>query len=68
MDKLNRLFKLHNLLRNKKQPVPLTRIREELGCSERTARRVIAELRDELRAPIDYDRARNGSTIPVPIP
>lgn len=60
MDKLNRLFKLHKLLRNRKQPVPLTRIREELGCSERTARRDIAELRDELRAPIDYDRARNG--------
>ncbi len=60
MDKLNRLFKLHNLFRNRKQPVSLTRIREELGCSERTARRVIAELRDELHAPIDYDRARNG--------
>lgn len=60
MDKLNRLFKLHKLFRNRKQPASLARIREELGCSERTARRDIAELRDELRAPIDYDRARNG--------
>ena len=60
MDKLNRIYKLHNLFRNRRHPIPLTRIREELGCSERTARRVIAELRDELRAPIDYDRARNG--------
>lgn len=60
MDKLNRIFKLHSLFRNRKQPVPLSRIREELNCSERTARRVIAELRDEFQAPIDYDRARNG--------
>lgn len=60
MDKLNRLYKLHNLLRGRKIPIPLTRICEELACSERTARRVIAELRDELRAPIEYDRARNG--------
>ncbi|MBI5041119.1 MAG: WYL domain-containing protein, partial [Gammaproteobacteria bacterium] len=60
MDKLNRLYKLHHLFRNRRVPVALTRIREELGCSERTARRVIAELRDELRAPIEYDRPRNG--------
>jgi predicted DNA-binding transcriptional regulator YafY len=60
MDKLNRIYKLHQLLRNRRVPVALTRIREELGCSERTARRVIAELRDELRAPIEYDRPRNG--------
>ena len=60
MDKLNRLYKLHNLLHGRKTPLPLTRIREELACSERTARRVIAELRNDLRAPIEYDRARNG--------
>ena len=60
MDKLNRLYKLHRLFRSKRHPVPLARIREELGCSERTARRVIAELRDVLRAPIEYERERNG--------
>lgn len=60
MDKLNRLYRLHRLFRSKRHPVSLARIREELGCSERTARRVIAELRDELRAPVEYERERNG--------
>jgi proteasome accessory factor C len=60
MDKLNRLYRLHRLFRSKRHPVSLARIREELGCSERTARRVIAELRDEMRAPIEYERERNG--------
>jgi len=60
MDKLNRLYRLHHLFRSKRHPVSLARIREELGCSERTARRVIAELRDELQAPIEYERERNG--------
>ena len=49
MDKLNRLFKLHNLFRNRKQPVSLSRIREELGCSERTARRDIARSHERAR-------------------
>jgi len=60
MDKLNRLYKLHRLFRGRRHPIPLARIREELGCSERTARRVIAELRDVLHAPIEYERERNG--------
>ncbi|MBZ0073108.1 MAG: YafY family transcriptional regulator, partial [Gammaproteobacteria bacterium] len=60
MDKLTRLYTLHTLFRSRRLPVPLTAIREELDCSERTARRAIAELRDQLRAPIEYDRERNG--------
>lgn len=60
MDKLNRLYKLHRLFRTRRLPVPLLRIQEELECSERTARRAIAELRDDLNAPIGYDRDRNG--------
>ncbi len=60
MDKLNRLYKLHNLFRSRRRPVALTTIQQELECSERTARRVIAELRDELYAPIEYNREQNG--------
>ncbi len=60
MDKLNRLYRLHNLFRTRRRPVPLATIREHLNCSERTARRAIAELRDELGAPIDYNRELNG--------
>lgn len=60
MDKLNRIYRLHHLFRSRKLPVPLVRIQDELGCSERTARRVIAELRDDFGAPIEYARDRNG--------
>lgn len=60
MDKLNRIYRLHRLFRGRRYPISLKRIGEELECSERTARRVIAELRDELHAPIDYDRGLNG--------
>lgn len=60
MDKLNRLYKLHGLLRRMRLPVPLARIQDELGCSERTARRAIAELRELLDAPLEYDGDRNG--------
>ena len=38
----------------------MSRICEELECSERTARRWIAELRDYLNAPVRYDRNRRG--------
>jgi predicted DNA-binding transcriptional regulator YafY len=60
MDKLNRIYKLHHLLRARRLPVPLSAIQEELGCSERTARRVIVELRDDFGAPVEYVRDRNG--------
>lgn len=60
MDKLNRIYTLHRLLRSRRLPVPLLRIREELDCSERTARRVISELRDDFGAPIEYARDNNG--------
>lgn len=60
MDKLNRIYRLHHLFRSRRLPVALARIQEELGCSERTARRAIAELRDDAGAPIAYDRERNG--------
>lgn len=60
MDKLNRIYKLHHLFRSRRLPVPLARIREELDCSERTVRRVIAELRDDFGAPIEYVRDGNG--------
>ncbi len=60
MDKLNRLYALHRLFRSRRLPVPLAAIQEQLGCSERTARRAIAELRDDLCAPVEYDRERNG--------
>ena len=60
MDKFDRIFQLHNLLHSRRLPVALKTINKELECSERTARRIIALLKDYLGAPIEYDRERNG--------
>ena len=60
MDKFDRIFQLHTLLHSRRLPVALKVINNELECSERTARRIIALLRDYLGAPIEYDRERNG--------
>jgi predicted DNA-binding transcriptional regulator YafY len=55
MDRYERILTLHRLLKAARYPVPLHRIREELGCSRATAYRDIAFLRDALGAPIDAD-------------
>lgn len=60
MDKLSRLFKLHQVLQSHKRPVPMKEIMERLECSRATANRAIQELRDYFNAPIEYDREANG--------
>jgi proteasome accessory factor C len=60
MDKIDRIYLLHNLLRSHRFPVSLKTIQDELECSERTARRTISYLRNTLKAPLDYDKDRHG--------
>lgn len=60
MDKLTRLFKLHQVLQAHQRPVPMRVIQDRLECSRATAARVIRELRDYFDAPIEYDRPGNG--------
>ncbi len=60
MNKLNRLFELHRILSQRRRPVPLRVICEEMGCSESTARRLVHALRDDMDAPLAYDRTHNG--------
>ncbi len=52
MDKFERIFALHKLLRSARRPVPLERIMEHLECSQATAYRIMREARDYLGAPI----------------
>ncbi len=60
MDLFDRIFKAHGVLRRARHPVSLSILQHELECSRATANRIIDKLRDILRAPIPYDRARNG--------
>jgi predicted DNA-binding transcriptional regulator YafY len=58
MGRIDRIFRLHNLLAASRYPVPLERICDELECEARTAHRVIAVLRESLGAPIEACRER----------
>ena len=60
MNKLHRLFELHRLLSQRRRPVSLRVICEEMECSESTARRLVHALRDDMRAPLEYDRVQRG--------
>ncbi|MAA74506.1 MAG: transcriptional regulator [Salinisphaeraceae bacterium] len=52
MRRRERLLKLHEMLMHARVPVPKARLLEQLACSDATFYRVLAELRDELGAPV----------------
>lgn len=60
MKRIDRVMQLSRLFNGRRQPVPLSFIRTELGCSERTARRLLEDLRNRFKAPVEYDRTRRG--------
>ena len=60
MDRLQRIYKLHNLIVTHRLPVPHTLLQEKLECSRATINRIIQEMRLYFSAPIEYDRERNG--------
>jgi proteasome accessory factor C len=60
VDRFDRIYALHRILRAARLPVPRLTLQEGLECSRATVSRIIAELRDFLGAPIEYDRSRNG--------
>lgn len=60
MDRLNRVYRLHQLLVGRRVPVPRATLERELECSRATLTRMIGELRDQLGAPVEFDRERGG--------
>lgn len=56
MDRLDRLFHLYQLLRDRRRPVPGDELTDRLECSQATLSRDIAFLRDMLGAPIETVR------------
>ena len=60
MDRFDRIYRLHRILRSSRLPVSRRRLEEQLECSRATVKRAIEDLRDLLWAPLHYDRQRNG--------
>jgi proteasome accessory factor C len=60
MDRLQRIYKLHQIITAHRLPVAHQILQDKLECSRATVTRVIEEMRLHFNAPIKYDRERNG--------
>lgn len=60
MDRLQRIFKLHQIITAHHLPVSHAVLQEKLECSRATITRVIQEMRLHFNAPLEYDHERNG--------
>ena len=60
MDKMERFFKIDQILRTSRYSVPKERFLEELEVSLATWKRDLEYLRDRMHAPIEYDKQTKG--------
>jgi proteasome accessory factor C len=60
MDRMQRIFKLHQILASRRYPVPRGQLESELECSRASLTRIIAEMRDFFDAPIEFDKEAGG--------
>ena len=60
MSRRERLYHLHDILRQRRTPVSRQQLMDELDCSQATLYRLIAELRDQLGAPLEQDADGRG--------
>lgn len=60
MDRMQRIYKLHQALVSRRQAVSCQTLQNELECSRASVNRIIAEMRLDFNAPIEYDRLQNG--------
>ncbi len=60
MDKFDRIYKLHDVLRDRRTPISRADLMKKLECSEPTIYRLIHTLRDTLHAPLEYDDDLGG--------
>jgi predicted DNA-binding transcriptional regulator YafY len=60
LDKFDRIYKLHALLRDRRVPVSREELARDLECSEPTIYRLIRAMREYLGAPIEWDKDRGG--------
>ncbi|MGH8718038.1 MAG: helix-turn-helix transcriptional regulator [Burkholderiales bacterium] len=55
MDKFDRIYQLHAILRERRTPISRESLMQKLECSEPTVFRLIGNMRDYLHAPIEFD-------------
>jgi proteasome accessory factor C len=60
MDKFDRIFQLHAILRSRRTPIPQEDLMARLECSRATLYRAVNALKDLLHAPVVYDADRGG--------
>lgn len=60
MERLQRIYRLHQIFVEHRRPVSLHVLQEKLECSRATVNRIIQEMRLYFNAPLEYDRQRNG--------
>jgi predicted DNA-binding transcriptional regulator YafY len=60
MDRMQRIFKLHQILAARRYPVPRAQIEAELECSRATLTRILDEMRTYFDAPIEFDKEAGG--------
>jgi len=60
VDKFDRIYELHNILRNRRTPISRPDLMERLECSEPTVFRLIRLLKDRLNAPIEWREEPSG--------
>jgi proteasome accessory factor C len=60
MDRLQRIYKLHQAISSRRHPVSCQTLQDDLECSRATVNRIIQEMRLYFNAPIEYDRSHNG--------
>ena len=60
MDLADRIFRLHNILKNARYPVARSTLEDRLECSRATVTRIIRNMKDYLGAPIEFDKKYSG--------
>lgn len=74
MDRLQRIYKLHQAIASRRHPVASRTLQSELECSRATLNRIIQQMRLYFGAPLEYNRecngyyydTRNGQTFELP--
>jgi predicted DNA-binding transcriptional regulator YafY len=60
MDKFDRIYQLHHIFAGRRTPIALDDLKARLDCSKATVHRLLDVLRDNLGAPVLYDREVGG--------
>lgn len=60
MNQLERIYRIHDIFRTARRPVPMKRFTQEMECTRNTITRDFAFMRDYLHAPIEYLKEANG--------